>query len=104
MSEEYKINQFIDKESFNNLSKCIAIVVALTEIFKICFSIIDPRILAIIFSFLVSFSRIYLNSDIDKTNIKEAILIGFFNIIPIALGSMGAYDIILKIILQNFGV
>lgn len=104
MNEKYNFNQFIKKEDLNNLSWCIMIVIALTEVFKICFPFIEPRFLVLIFSIFISYSKMYLNNDVRKDNLKENLLIAFINVAPISIGSIGAYDMILRLILKSFSI
>ena len=101
---DYKFDHFIEKESLNSLSWCIMLGVALTEVFKICLPIIEPRIIVLFFSIFVSYSKMYLNNHITKKNLKERLLISFFNVAPIAIGAIGAYDMVLKFIIKGFGV
>lgn len=96
-----EFNKFITKENFNNLTWCIVLVVGITEIFKIIFGGLEPRILVILASTLVSYTKMYLNNGVTKENIKEKLLIAFFNIMPIAIGAIGAYDMILKTFIRT---
>ena len=95
------LNQFITKENFNSLSWCIVLVVGLTEILKLLNVNIEPRILVIFWSLIVSLSRTYLNNGITRENIKEKLLMAFFNIVPISIGAIGTYDMIVKTFLKN---
>ena len=100
-NNEYTLNHFIEKESLNSLSWCIMLVIALTEVFKICFPFIEPRILVLFFSIFTSYSKMYLNNGVTKENLKEKLLISFFNVAPIALGAIGSYDMVLKFIFKS---
>lgn len=93
MENQVKISRFIQKEDFNNLALCISLTVGLTEIFKIIFPFLEPKLFVIAFSFLVSYSKMHLNNE-DAT--KDDEIIAFFNVIPIALGAIGSYEMILK--------
>jgi hypothetical protein len=50
----------------------------------------------------VSYSKSYLNNGLTKENFKEKMLIAFFNVVPIAIGAIGAYDMVLRVILKAF--
>jgi hypothetical protein len=97
-----KIDNFIEKENFKNLFWCIAVVVGITEITKIFLPVFEPRIIVVFWSFFVSAARLFLVNNIDRENAKEKVLIAFFNLIPIALGAIGSYDMIVKLILKTF--
>lgn len=103
MLETTNFNRFIQKEDLNNLGLCIALTVGLTEIFKIVLPVLEPRILVLVFSILISYTKMYLNNGITENNKKEKILIAFFNVIPIAIGSIGSYDMILKVLMKMLG-
>lgn len=100
--ENIKIDHFIEKDNFKSLFWCIAIVVGITEITKIFFPNLEPRITVIFWSFFVSVMRLVLVNNIDRENAKEKIIIAFFNIIPMALGAIGSYDLVVKFILNAF--
>lgn len=104
LEAQVNFNRFIQKEDLNNLSLCIALTVGLTEVFKIILPFIEPRILVLAFSTLVSYTKMYLNNGITENNKKEKMLIAFFNIIPIAIGSIGSYDMILRSLIKMIGV
>lgn len=97
-------NRFVDKESLNSLSWCIMATVSFTEIFKISFPLIDPRLFVIFFSLFISYARMCLSKNVDDKKLKENLLIVLLNVPPIALGSMGMYDVILKTIFKSFGL
>lgn len=101
MEQEYKLNEFIKRESLNNLSICIGLVVAMTEVIKGILTNVEPRIIVLITSILISFARMYLN--LDEKNIKDEMIIAFFNVIPISIGAIGAYDMIIKVIMKSIG-
>jgi hypothetical protein len=77
-------------------------VVAITELLKGIFPYFEPRGLVLILSVFVSYSKSYLNNGLTKENFKEKMLIAFFNVVPIAIGAIGAYDMVLKIIFKAF--
>jgi hypothetical protein len=56
----------------------------------------------VFWSFFVSATRLILVNNIDSENAKEKIIIAFFNIIPISLGAIGSYDMIVKLVLNVF--
>jgi hypothetical protein len=97
-----KIDSFVEKNNFKSLFWCIAIVVGLTEISKIFFPNIEPRIAVVCWSIFVSAARLILVNNVDRENAKEKIIIAFFNIIPISLGAIGSYSMIVKLILNAF--
>ena len=103
LESQVKLNRFIQKEDLNKLSLCIVLAVGLTEIFKIILPFIDPRIWVLIFSSLISYTKMYLNNGITSENLKEKLLVAFFNIMPIAIGAIGSYDMILKILIKVLG-
>jgi hypothetical protein len=103
LESQVNFNRFIQKEDLNSLGLCIALTVGLTEIFKIILPVFEPRILVLIFSTLISYTKMYLNNGITANNKKEKILIAFFNVIPIAIGAIGSYDMILKIFIKVLG-
>ena len=100
----YNLNQFITKDNFSSLTSCVALVITITEMFKLLFTGIEPRILVIIFSFIVSFTKMYFEQEDTDLDIKKQILIALYNVVPIAIGSIGAYDMIIKVISKSFGV
>ena len=80
------------------------IVIALTEAFKICLPMVEPRLIVLFFSIFVSYTKMYLNNHLTKENLKERLLIAFINVAPICIGAIGTYDMVLKFILRSFGV
>jgi hypothetical protein len=95
-----KLDSFLEKESLNNLAFCIVLTVGFTQILKMVFPFAEPRILVLTFGALLSFARMYLNNNLTKENIKERLIIALFNIVPIVLGAIGSYELIIETILK----
>jgi len=87
-----KFEKFIEKDMFTHLSSCIIIVTALVELTKS--SGINCLLLNFIFSMLVNVTRVILIGDYSK----EALILGFYNIIPLMLGATGTYEFIKHIV------
>lgn len=102
-NNDYNLNQFITKDNFGNLTSCIAIVIALTELCKIFLGFIEPRVLVVFFSVIVSLTKTYFESENSTDDIKTQLLIAFFNTIPIAIGAIGAYDMVVRVVLKTLG-
>lgn len=96
-NEEFKLSRFISKENFSSFTWCMGFVVSITEVLKMFFVGVDPRILVVICSAFVSFARAYLLGKEGNKNLKEEILISFCDVFPISICAMGCYDVLLKL-------
>lgn len=87
---------FISKDVFKSLSGCILVVEACTESSKMLMLNHFPSIYslwaAFIFSIIVSFVRFIFEAD----NTKEGIILSIINAVPIFLGAVGVYQVLLK--------
>lgn len=85
----YRLDHFITKDMFLDLSGCILIVCATVQALKGCFDL-NPMLLNLMVSTVVTFIRIIFMKDFSL----EGIILGFLNLIPILLGASGAYEVI----------
>lgn len=92
-NEKVKLNQFISAEMFTTLVGCVAIVCSSVQILKMYLPY-SPLYINLFASFAVVCIRIALK---DCKNWRE-ILLGILQIIPIMLGSTGAYEFIKNIL------
>lgn len=87
---------FISKDVFKSLSGCILVVEACTESAKMLVLNNFPSIYslwaAFIFSMIVSFVRFLFEADTTK----EGIILSAINTLPIFLGSVGVYQVLVK--------
>ena len=96
-----KLDRFLEKESLNSLLVCIILVVAMTQMAKSICPSVNALAVVTIFSAITSYSRMLLNNHLTQDNLIERIVMATINIIPIAFGSVGSYDLIVHNILKN---
>ena len=82
------MEDFITAAMFTSLATCIAIVVAGTQLLKQYINL-NPLIINFVMSLIVCVFRIFVINDLTPMGIA----LGLINIIPIMLGSTGAYEV-----------
>lgn len=95
------LDRFLEKESLNSLVVCIVLVVAMTQMVKAICPAVNALIVVTIISALTSYCRMLLNNHLTQDNLIERIVMATINIVPIAFGSIGSYDLIIHNILKN---
>ncbi len=96
-----KLDHFLEKDSLNSLVVCIVLVVAITQLTKILFPQLSPQVIVLIFSAFFSYCRMFLNNHLTRENIFERLVVATINVVPIAFGAIGSYDLIVENILKK---
>lgn len=96
-----KLDHFLEKDSLNSLVVCVVLVVAITQLAKSLFPQISPQVIVLIFSAFFSYCRMILNNHLTRENIFERFIVATINIVPIAFGAIGSYDLIVENILKK---
>jgi uncharacterized membrane protein len=87
------LSGFISEKMFLDLAGCILIVSTCVEVIK-NYTIINPLIINLIVSCIVTIVRTAFLKDYSF----RGIILGLFNLIPILLGSTGAYEFVKSIL------
>lgn len=91
-NENHNLNEFISENMFLSLAGCVLLVCGTVELFK-NYTDLNPLLLNLIISALVTLVRLALIGDFSF----RGIVLGIFNLVPIMLGSTGAYEFIKNI-------
>lgn len=93
--------QFVTKKNISNLAICAAICAGFTEISKEICKNFHTQLIALIFSVVISFGRLFFINY--RKLAKEDYILAFYNIVPIFFAATGVYEIGIKNIVNIFG-
>ena len=100
---KYTMNRFIKKEDFKDFTFCTMFIIGLTELLKILFWNVDPRILALISSVIMNLAIMFFVEDENelKKNFKVNLINALINVIPTSISAMGMYDVAIKSLIDG---